>query len=51
MKQLSMSLLEARLPGWAKQWMASKMGRRKTAGTRGQKMPAEVSTIIDVLSI
>jgi hypothetical protein len=31
--------------------MASKMGRRKAAGTRGQKTPKDVSTIIDVLSI
>jgi hypothetical protein len=31
--------------------MASKMGRRKAAGTRGRKTSDDVSTIIDVLSI
>ncbi len=50
-KRLAMRRLEARIPGWARQWMASKMGRRNAAGTRGRKMPADVSTIIDVLSI
>jgi hypothetical protein len=50
-KRLAMSRLVARIPGWAKLCIASKMGRRKTAGTSGRKTPDDVSTIIDVLSI
>jgi hypothetical protein len=32
------------MPGWARPWTASKIGRRKPAGTRGLNTPEEVST-------
>ncbi len=34
------------MPGWARPWMASKIGRRKVAGTSGLNTPEEVSTRI-----
>jgi hypothetical protein len=35
------------MPGWARPWMASKIGRQKLAGTSGLKTPEDVSTRID----
>jgi hypothetical protein len=43
-KWLEISLLVALIPGCARLCTASKMGHRKTAGTRGLKTPEEVST-------
>jgi hypothetical protein len=35
------------MPGWARPWMASKIGQRKLAGTSGLKTPEDVSTRMD----
>ncbi len=43
-KRLEINRLEALMPGWARPWMASKMGGQKLAGTSGLKTPEEVST-------
>ncbi len=34
------------MPGWARPWMASKIGRRKVADTSGLNTPEDVSTRI-----
>jgi hypothetical protein len=47
-KWLAIKRLVALIPGWARLWMASKMGRLKLAGTRGRNTPDRVSTIMDV---
>ncbi len=43
-KRLEISRLVALMPGCARLCTASKIGRRKAAGTRGLKTPDEVST-------
>ena len=45
-KRLEMRRRVALMPGWARLWTASKMGRRKATGTSGLKTPEEVSTSI-----